>query len=38
MTHRLLERNLAISRGEIPYAPFPDAAPDPAGAQTQLGA
>lgn len=34
----LLERNLAISRGEINYAPFPDAAPDPGGAQTQLNA
>jgi hypothetical protein len=32
----LLERNLAISKGEVPYAPFPDASPEPGGAQTQL--
>ena len=38
IVRRLLERNLAISRGEISYAPFPDETPDAAGPQTQLGA
>jgi hypothetical protein len=27
MVHLLLERNLAIGRGDIPYAPFPDVEP-----------
>jgi N-6 DNA Methylase len=34
----LLERNLAIGRGEIPYAPFPEARPEPSGQQTRLDA
>jgi hypothetical protein len=32
----LLERNLAISRGDILYAPYSEAEPDGSGAQTQL--
>lgn len=32
----LLERNLAISKGEVSYAPFPNATPEAGGAQTQL--
>jgi hypothetical protein len=34
----LLERNLAISRGEVLYSPFPPSDADEHGAQTQLGA
>jgi hypothetical protein len=38
LVRRLLERNLAISRGEILYSPFPASDVGDAGAQTQLGA